>query len=264
MESYNKSNIDRFSGFSDVYDKYRPSAPETVTHLATLYLNKKPETVADIGCGSGLSTFLWTNAAENVIGIEPNDDMRQTAINKITGQKNIKFIKGLSNETTLPDNSMDVVTFSQSFHWVEPFSTLNEINRILKPNGILMIYDQQWPVTVDPILDDAYEKTDDFCDEIADKLPNAAIKTDKTKHFENVKNTNHFSYVKKIYFSNIEKMTAERLFGLLISQGGAQKAFKTDIRAVEKAAEFDQLCKDRLQDKTIDSIFSYQMIIAVK
>lgn len=54
-----KQNIDRFLGFQDEYDRYRPEAPQLVTELLTNYLGCRPALVADIGCGTGLSTFLW-------------------------------------------------------------------------------------------------------------------------------------------------------------------------------------------------------------
>ncbi len=41
-----------------------------------------------------------------------------------------------------------IVTCSQSFHWMEPHSTLAEIARILRPGGVFSAYDYQWPPTV--------------------------------------------------------------------------------------------------------------------
>ena len=41
-----------------------------------------------------------------------------------------------SDSTGLEDECADVVVCSQSFHWMEPRSTLKEINRILNNNGI--------------------------------------------------------------------------------------------------------------------------------
>ncbi|GJM69351.1 hypothetical protein HMSSN036_15670 [Paenibacillus macerans] len=48
-----------------------------------MYLGRAPEYVADVGCGTGLSTMIWLKHAERVIGIEPNDDMRGVALSRL-------------------------------------------------------------------------------------------------------------------------------------------------------------------------------------
>lgn len=61
------SNVERFSGFADIYDKYRPEPPSTVIEILLNYLNKYPATVVDLGCGTGLSTFIWGDYAKDLI-----------------------------------------------------------------------------------------------------------------------------------------------------------------------------------------------------
>lgn len=43
----------------------------------------------------------------------------------------VRYISGFSDKTGLEDNSVDIVTCSQSFHWMNPETTLNEVSRIL-------------------------------------------------------------------------------------------------------------------------------------
>lgn len=78
-----KANIDRFLGYQNDYDRYRPEAPPMVIELLTSYLGHRPAHVADIGCGTGLSTFLWKDAANAVTGVEPNPDMLGKAQDKL-------------------------------------------------------------------------------------------------------------------------------------------------------------------------------------
>ena len=49
--------------------------------------------------------------------------------------ESISFVKAFSDNTGLPDNYADAVICSQSFHWMEPKSTLAEVNRIHKSSG---------------------------------------------------------------------------------------------------------------------------------
>ncbi|HEY3341429.1 MAG TPA: class I SAM-dependent methyltransferase, partial [Anaerolineae bacterium] len=62
-------NIERFSGFAEQYDRYRPSPPailsEVIIHWARL---GHLRLVVDLGSGTGLSSRYWADRAEQVIG----------------------------------------------------------------------------------------------------------------------------------------------------------------------------------------------------
>ena len=75
MSEYRQQNIDRFLGFADLYHQYRPKAPTLIADILIQYLGRRPQCVVDVGCGTGLSTFLWENRADRVLGVEPNASM---------------------------------------------------------------------------------------------------------------------------------------------------------------------------------------------
>jgi predicted O-methyltransferase YrrM len=53
------ANLQRFTGFADVYDRYRPALPLVIRDiLSQLARNASPLRVIDIGAGTGLSTRL--------------------------------------------------------------------------------------------------------------------------------------------------------------------------------------------------------------
>lgn len=151
QSSHLLANIEQFSGFSDLYDSCRPKAPLFVVDLVRQLSGiERPDLVVDLGSGTGLSTMIWANAADQVIGIEPNDDMRAEAARRRdeAGSKYIRFISGLSNKTGLESESADVITVSQALHWMEPHSTFDEVARVLKPGGVFIAYDCDWPPCV--------------------------------------------------------------------------------------------------------------------
>lgn len=108
---------------------------------AGVYRGFPPRTVADVGCGTGLSTLAWAEAAREVVGIEPSPDMRAAAERAAAGCPSVRIQPGYGDDTGLPDGWADVVACSQSFHWMEPASTLKEAARILQPGGLFMAYD---------------------------------------------------------------------------------------------------------------------------
>jgi Methylase involved in ubiquinone/menaquinone biosynthesis len=145
MENKSHINADRFLGFADVYDNARPKCPEKVKEILLKYLEKSPSVIVDLGCGTGLSTTIWSKVSNKVIGIEPSRDMIKLAREKASNLKNVNFISGFSDNTGLEDSSVDIITCSQSFHWMNPETTLNEASRILKKGGIFAVYDCDWP-----------------------------------------------------------------------------------------------------------------------
>ena len=75
----NSSEI--WTGKARNYDQVRPTPPSALLDLLTQLIHMPhPTLVVDLGSGTGLSTAIWGERAERVIGIEPNTDMRQEAI----------------------------------------------------------------------------------------------------------------------------------------------------------------------------------------
>ena len=66
---------------------------------------------------------MWAEHADTVIGIEPNDDMRERA-SAANAAERVRYVAGTSYETGLDSDSVNIVTCSQSFHWMEPRKTL--------------------------------------------------------------------------------------------------------------------------------------------
>ena len=152
MDDSVSKNSGRFTGFAGLYDQARPAMPLYPVEIISRYLGRKPEIVVDPGCGTGLSSSVWRNHCEELVGIEPSEDMLAVARQK--ERTGVSSRKGFSSSTGMPDESVDVVVCSQSFHWMDPQSSLREINRVLKPGGIFSTVDCDWP----PVSDWRVEK----------------------------------------------------------------------------------------------------------
>ncbi|MEF3302437.1 class I SAM-dependent methyltransferase [Paenibacillus sp. GYB003] len=266
-----QSNIDRFTGFEHVYDRFRPTAPRPVIDILTTYLGRSPSLVVDVGCGTGLSTFVWRGSAARVVGVEPNADMIGQARAKLAaldGAGSISFVQGYSNKLELESESADIVTCSQSFHWMEPVSTLREVSRILRPGGIFAAYDCDWPPTIHWTVEQGYnkliEKADAIVDRLADKR-DKAVKRDKERHLQQLRDSGAFRYTKEIVFHNAEQGDAERYVGLALSQGGVQTALKLGTNELDaEIAAFREAAERFFAGRTLELLFGYRMRLGVK
>lgn len=296
-----QSNIDRFLGFQQLYDDHRPEAPVKLTELLIAYLGKKPGLVVDVGCGTGLSTFVWRHAAERVIGVEPNPDMLSKAREKLKEaersldkakekpaeprrmdknalpdgsdgslqEADISFETGYSNRLELADGAADIITCSQSFHWMEPASTLQECARVLADGGVFAVYDCDWPPVLGWRAEQAYLALIKLSEQLLKqwvRSEEAAVKRDKEQHLAVIRESGLFRYSRELVFHHEEAFNAERALGLALSQGGIQAVLKLGQgSALEQAiGRF----KDRLDDyyagASRQTLLSYRLRLGVK
>jgi len=257
-------NIDRFSGFSNLYDAYRPVPPRDIPEILCAYLSRDAETVVDLGCGTGLSTFIWSSFAQEVIGIEPNKDMRTTAEKKLSASpaENIRFARGFGNKTGLPAHSADIVTCSQSFHWMEPQTTIREVRRILRPQGVFAVYDCIWPPVINKTIDtmhaDIMAKSEKLCETL--KI-DTSTKWEKTQHRENFEKYGSFSYVREVLLHYKKSLTRKGLMGIVLSQGRIQTILKNNPDAIRR--ELDEFEAETRKNRRYPAIFSYRMIVGI-
>lgn len=273
-EGNRQGNIERFSGYENTYDRYRPSAPSQVVDILTGYLQHRPELVLDVGCGTGLSTFIWADHADSIVGVEPNEDMRSKAESKLDlqsqqgGAGRIRFMGGYSNQLDFKDASVDVVTCSQSFHWMEPVSTLAEVARVLKPGGVFAAYDCDWPPSASWQVEKAYVELLAHADDLLKERQaeqEQAVKRDKNSHLRSIIGSHRFRYAREIVFHNMETCDCERYFGLALSQGGLQTVMKLGFTELdEQIRRFQESVTEYFQDRTLDVMFSYRMRIGIK
>ena len=261
-----EKNADRFLGFADVYEKARPSVPEYPIKLICSYLGKTPDVVVDLGCGTGLSTIVWKQTAKRVIGIEPSNDMIAVAREKSCD--NVEFIQAFSDNTALADISSDVVTCSQSFHWMEPAATLKEVNKILKPDGVFAVIDCDWPPVALWKAEKAYAELYGKIHEIEQNTPEISstfTRYSKDNHLNNIRSSGYFRYSREILFSNTEKCTAERFINIIFSQGSLQAILKRSPELIkDDVSAFENIIRSLYGENEFDIEFCYRMRIGIK
>lgn len=137
--------IERFSDRVENYIRYRPGyPPQVVEYLCAEHGLSPDHVVADIGCGTGISSLQFLENGNRVIGVEPNAAMRLAALRLNSDHALFTCVDGTSESIPLPDSSVDLVVAAQAFHWFEPEATRAEFRRILKPGGrIALIWNKR-------------------------------------------------------------------------------------------------------------------------
>ena len=134
-----------FTGVGEIYAKFRPTYPAAlIQYLCTEIGLNSNSVVADIGSGTGILTRLLLNIGARVYAVEPNEDMRKVAETTNQGNTNFISINSTAENTTLIEQSIDYITAAQSFHWFDQVCFKKECQRILKPNGkVILIWNRR-------------------------------------------------------------------------------------------------------------------------
>jgi SAM-dependent methyltransferase len=133
MNANDLKPTERFSSRVDDYVKYRPAYPREVLDLLRTHAGlQRSWEIADVGCGTGISSRLFLDNGNVVYGIEPNDDMRRAAEREFADQPRFHPVKGKAEATSLPDQSVDLVVAAQAFHWFDRKGFAAEARRILR------------------------------------------------------------------------------------------------------------------------------------
>ena len=141
-------------------ERYLHPTEDTVFHLEyAFYLlgDVRDKKVVDLGCGSGEKLIPLAVRGADVIGIDLSPDLVELASQRfenylvaedgcrdcrcpIVSKNKVQFKVGSAYATGLPDESVDVVFALALFHHLEDLErTRKEIQRILRPNGFLVL-----------------------------------------------------------------------------------------------------------------------------
>ena len=146
-------SVERFSNRVADYVKYRPDYPQEIVPFLTMTCDLTPDKViADIGCGTGISSRMFLENGNAVFGVEPNEAMRTAAVEYLKAFPNFTSVDGTAEATRLEDASADIVVAAQAFHWFDTAATKAEFKRILTPGGFVVLIWNERQLGTTPFL----------------------------------------------------------------------------------------------------------------
>ncbi|MCS4593899.1 class I SAM-dependent methyltransferase [Brevibacterium sediminis] len=153
MEHFeNRERAESFGEVARDYDAFRPKYPaallSAIIQAAGASADSQTDSslpstsdrtadaprILDVGSGTGILASQLRSAGAEILAIEPDPAMAAVA-----------RAKGLDVEVSAFEKwdpqgrTFDLVSFGQSFHWVDPLVALPKVRTVLRPGGILAL-----------------------------------------------------------------------------------------------------------------------------
>lgn len=227
--------LTRWTSIAKEYDQYRLAPPSKLIKIITSLTRKEsPDLVVDLGCGTGLSTYPWALVSKMVLGIDPLSEMLSVA-KQSNSAKNIDFLQGYGNSTGLDNRSVDIITCNHSIHWMEPESTIIEVARIIKEDGIFVMMGHNFPPLSEFLeVDNEYFRFKKKCDLLISSLNlNKGFFENMVGFAEQLNALGLFKIYREFYFSDEREWSADDYIGWINTQGVVQKLNQLNIDEAE-------------------------------
>ncbi|MEX1201153.1 MAG: malonyl-ACP O-methyltransferase BioC [Methylophaga sp.] len=131
--------------YDDVAILQRQTADELLDRLKLIKI--QPQNIVDLGAGTGRNLPLLKQhyPAANIVAVDiapamlyqARSRMRQ-GIKRFWSDKSIQYLAGDAEALPLADNSVDLLYANLALQWCDLTTSFAEIQRVLKPGGLLM------------------------------------------------------------------------------------------------------------------------------
>ncbi len=200
-----KKHSSEFSQLADHYDAARPDYPKRIIDTLRETIGKDHPLILDMGCGTGISTRQLAKSGALVIGCDIDVNMLAKAVAHT--EKGTAYVQGQADAIPFASQTFDAVTTFSALHWFCDDDSLQDIQRVLKPKGVLCIVQRRY---VSPHAKDLW----DILEQTFNLKPKRLYSTDK---FEDRLLANSFKVAQLPIVKTTVKYTLERFLMLLQS-----------------------------------------------
>jgi ubiquinone/menaquinone biosynthesis C-methylase UbiE len=124
---------------AEYYAAARPAYPTALFDALDEMLDRRlaGADVIDVAAGTGISSRQLAERGAHVVAVELSRAMLTQLVEASPG---VRAVQGSGNALPLADQSADLITFAQAWHWMDPHQAMPEIRRVLRPGGVLALW----------------------------------------------------------------------------------------------------------------------------
>jgi ubiquinone/menaquinone biosynthesis C-methylase UbiE len=126
---------DLFSDRSELYARYRPSYPEELFHYILGFVAERNH-AWDCATGNGQAAVVLAGHFKKVEA----SDISAAQLEKAVQRPNIHYHLAPAEHTPFADNSFDLITVAQAYHWLHWNEFRKEATRTGKQNAVVAIW----------------------------------------------------------------------------------------------------------------------------
>jgi ubiquinone/menaquinone biosynthesis C-methylase UbiE len=135
---------DLFSNQASLYAKYRPTYTAALIDYMLSFVEQK-KMAWDCATGNGQAASLYADYFEKVFAT----DISAKQIAQATSHPNIIYSIGEAEKTSFDDNTFDLITVSQAYHWFQFDAFFKEAKRVGKNGCVIAVWGYQLAVAAD-------------------------------------------------------------------------------------------------------------------
>lgn len=147
---------DLFSKQADLYARYRPTYPAELYQYILSFVKEK-NIAWDCATGNGQAAVVLADHFKKVVAT----DISAEQIEKATFKENIEWLVCPAESTPFAENTFDLVTVAQAYHWIKWKEFRNEVRRVCKNNAVIAVWLYYDHTTgdkrIDKVVRDFYE-----------------------------------------------------------------------------------------------------------
>ncbi|MEM7067100.1 MAG: methyltransferase domain-containing protein [Cyanobacteria bacterium P01_B01_bin.77] len=132
-----------YSRLASFYDRRWSAYIDSTVQATINRLAIKPhEYILDLGCGTGtlIQQSIHLTPTAFFYGLDTSVEMLSVAQQKLPNS--VELCLGSADELPFPNESFDIVVSTNAFHYLrQPSQVIQEVKRVLKPRGRLVITD---------------------------------------------------------------------------------------------------------------------------
>lgn len=208
---------DLFSKQSDLYARYRPTYPKELYEYILSFVKDK-NTAWDCATGNGQAAVVLADHFKKIIAT----DISTAQIEKAIFKENIEYKVCSAESTPFEENTFDLVTVAQAYHWIKWDEFKKEVTRVSKTDAVIAVWMYYNHTTGDKQIDDAVR---DFYENVTKPYWDY-----ERRYVEELYNTVEFDYellaVKQ--FETVLNWQREDLLGYISSWSAVQKMIKVN------------------------------------